>query len=354
MKAFNFGHKNILKRILIYTIYLTLTISTCFSQSVLSHEREVASPENYNFVDIEFDNEEEGFTLSGTLITPKSKFDKILVIVPGTGKDGRNSHFKLVDSLLQNNVAVYRYDERGVGKSQGKYSNLYLFSNIRKYNDLYYCLNKLREIDEIKEKKIGVLGHSEGGLASIEAYEKGAQIDFFIQWAVPIKPYDTVRFQYEKGSNKGFFKTLKIPSDRHAEFIDLVNTTIQLNKYEKNSKIRKVIDKAAKSSGFNKGDYQEYLSSTLFISLLKKDYEATYKNIESPVFYIIGSMDEIVDPIKNTQILREIKNNNIDICVMPNLYHMLSKEKFSEPGPKVYLIEDEANSKIIQWITKSF
>ncbi len=38
--------------------------------------------------------------------------------------DSRHSHYLLTQELLKNNIAVFRYDERGVGKSDGKFSTV--------------------------------------------------------------------------------------------------------------------------------------------------------------------------------------------------------------------------------------
>ncbi|KEO73261.1 serine aminopeptidase domain-containing protein [Anditalea andensis] len=272
------------------------------------------------------------------------------MVIPETGKDGRNTHYKLVDSLLQNNIAVYRYDERGVGKSGGNYINLYIFSEIRKYNDLYFCISNLRRNDVLIGKQIGVIGHSEGGLASIEAFIQGAELDFMIQWAKPVKPFEMVKYQYVSDPNLPFFETLKMEHKKKGEFIDLVNEVVQSNKNLKNQEIKKIIDQQAKLLNIKRKDYKSYISYTLFISLLKKDYEATYKNINIPVLYIIGALDELVDPISNTELLSKMGNKKIDVQVVDGLYHMLTPKKFSEHKPDIYNIDDNALSKILEWV----
>ena len=333
------------------TFILILIFSNSYSQSMLDHEREVQNPEQYNIEEIEFENIEEEFKLSGTLISPKTDYEKIIIIVPGTGQDGRNSHFKLVDSLLQNNIAVYRYDERGFGKSEGKYFPLYLFSGIRKFNDVYYCVENLKANPSLSGKKIGILGHSEGGMASIEAMKQGAQIDFLIQLAAPIKPYEILRYQFQKGSNPYFFNSLKFSDSKKIEFIDLVNSTIQNNKEEKYNEIRKIIKKEAKLIGFSFSEYKKYLSNSLFLNLLKKDYEDFYLKASIPILYIIGEKDEMVDPIRNIEIIKNLENKNIEFYIAKDLYHMLTKEKFTEPGPTVYLMDEKPIMSIVSWLS---
>ena len=94
------------------------------SQNIFTYEKEVDSIENYISTEINIDNTIKKIILSGKLLQPKKEFNKIVIIVPGSGKDTRHSHFKLSASLLKEGIAVYRFDERGIGKSGGKYSEL--------------------------------------------------------------------------------------------------------------------------------------------------------------------------------------------------------------------------------------
>ncbi len=108
-----------------------------YSRDVFGYEKKITYNEKYNFEEIDFQQTEENIILSGTLISPKIEFDRIVIIIPGSGKDRRSSLVILSEELLKNNIAVFRYDERGVGKSEGKFNNItYGISN--KINDVFF------------------------------------------------------------------------------------------------------------------------------------------------------------------------------------------------------------------------
>ena len=77
-------------------------------------------------------NPKGGHELAGTLTMPKNEEAKSLVIlVSGSGAQDRNEDLGpynhrpflvLSDYLTRNGVAVFRYDDRGVGESGGDFS----------------------------------------------------------------------------------------------------------------------------------------------------------------------------------------------------------------------------------------
>ena len=162
--------------ILVYIFVFILSFNVGFSQEIFDFEKEINSLENYHSKEINFLDTKESIKLSGTLITPKTNYSKIVIIAPGSGKDTRHSHYIMAEEFLKNGFAVYRYDDRGIGKSEGKY-NRNIKQNI---SDLYYAFKHLRQIDSLSNKTIGILGHSNGGYASINAYQRGLKIDFLI------------------------------------------------------------------------------------------------------------------------------------------------------------------------------
>ncbi|PRP67462.1 alpha/beta hydrolase [Nonlabens agnitus] len=158
-------------------IFLTLSI-IANSQNIYDYEKEIGNRENYIFSEIDFQNEDENIKLSGTLITPKTKFDTIILIVAGSGRDSRHTHFVLAEELLKHGIAVYRFDERGVGKSKGEYSELVRDLS----NDLGFALKKIQQT--YLDKKIGIIGHSIGGIATLNAIND--DIDFIVLIETPI------------------------------------------------------------------------------------------------------------------------------------------------------------------------
>ncbi len=108
----------------------------------------------------------EDFWLSGTLTAPYNDLDSMVVIlISGSGMQNRNSELLghqpflvLSDFLTRQGISVFRYDERGVGESSGAFFNA---TSEDFLNDVLACVDKL---DSLGYKKIGLIGHSEGGL----------------------------------------------------------------------------------------------------------------------------------------------------------------------------------------------
>ena len=85
---------------------LLLIAPLCYAQTIFSHEREIENKDKYVFSEIDFYNQSDNLKLSGTLIAPKSNFEKVIIILPGSGKDTRNSHYKLSEEFLKKGIAV--------------------------------------------------------------------------------------------------------------------------------------------------------------------------------------------------------------------------------------------------------
>jgi len=91
---------------LTYLILFTLILQNLSAQSIFPYEQKIIPTKDLIFEEISFINPEASIRLSGTLIYPKDGYQKIIMIVPGSGKDTRHSHFQLVESFLQNIVRL--------------------------------------------------------------------------------------------------------------------------------------------------------------------------------------------------------------------------------------------------------
>jgi hypothetical protein len=91
-------------------IIFTLITHFIKAQEIYTYEKQIDNIEKYLSTELETENKNDNVILKGTLIEPKTYYTKVVIIVPGSGKDTRNSHYKLTEKLLENNIAVYRYD----------------------------------------------------------------------------------------------------------------------------------------------------------------------------------------------------------------------------------------------------
>jgi pimeloyl-ACP methyl ester carboxylesterase len=212
---------------------------------------------------------------------------------------------------------------------------------------LTYSILELRKLKFTKFKKIGVLGHSLGGIASIGAYEKNQNIDFLIQMGTPIEKNGNF-FKYQTKNNISDFYRIKGKSQK--EVIDLLNLIYPIIVENDDFKvIRTKAKKVAKENGFKK-DFYKFISPA-HIDHVKQNHERTYETIEIPVLYIIGSKDRFINPNSETDLLKSFNNPNVEIKIIEGLNHWLT-ERDSKKGTSLYKMDKTALKEIIEWTLK--
>lgn len=327
-------------KLLLKIIILCLADSTN-AQNIFDYEQRIELSEDYKRQEIGFTSSEDGIELSGTLIYPDEEFDKVVIIVPGSGKDSRHSHFDVAKEFLLNKIAVYRFDERGIGESEGKYKrNNETASSLQK--DVIGACERLKSLEMLSGKKIGILGHSLGGIASIGAFGKGCDFDFLIQMATPIENNGAfLKYQASNGYHHVKGKT----PDEVIHFIDVVRKTVNPDEdYETSKKKVKIIIKQLK---FRKG---RNIINPVMIDLMKQNHEETYENSKTPILFIIGSQDRIVSSEDEIQTLERLNNHNITISLISGANHYLSNEiELMEQRKPPYQMTSEALDEIIDW-----
>ncbi len=333
---------------------LLLFFNPAGAQEIFSYEKEIADKENYLHQEVSFkvSEKKDSLLLSGTLIMPKTDFDRVVIIVPGSGADTRNSHYLLTAQLLKNNIAVYRYDERGLGKSEGKFNTANYTITIMG-EELAACVKKLNGMAMLQNKKLGLIGHSQGGMVTMEAYTKEMRVNFLVQWATPVQKHGKfLEYQLMNGQNK-FDDVLKYEtSAEKLKAMAYFHQVVAENKDLESWPLSKKLDKAGKKIGYTKKHYDRfpYLTLSSEKDIVRKDFELHYKAITIPVLYIIGSLDTFVDPVAEPKLLETFGNQNITVKTMEGLNHYLTKGSLTLET--LYDIDNEAASEMIRWIKK--
>ena len=105
----------------------------------------------------------------------------------GSGPQNRNEELLghkpflvLADYLTRNGIAVLRYDDRGIGESTGDFRSA---TSEDFAEDALSAVEYLKTRNEIN--KIGIAGHSEGGLIAPIVAVQSDDIDFIVLMAGP-------------------------------------------------------------------------------------------------------------------------------------------------------------------------
>lgn len=125
-------------------------------------------------------------TYSGTFSKPNGEGTfPLVILVSGMGMQDRDWSFMggkykmakvIAEHLNKNGIAVYRYDDRGFGQSTGTPEMTTSFDELAE--DIYQAVSTLKTRNDVG--KVGLLGHSLGGILSIIAATNHPDIDFII------------------------------------------------------------------------------------------------------------------------------------------------------------------------------
>jgi len=114
-----------------------------------------------------------GHTLAGTLTMPKNAAGRVpaVVLITGSGGQDRDSHMPLIadyrffrqiaDSLSRRGIAVLRMDDRGIGGSGGVEPGV---TTEDFADDIRAGVQWLRARPDVDPARVGLIGHSEGGI----------------------------------------------------------------------------------------------------------------------------------------------------------------------------------------------
>lgn len=170
-----------------------LTLDETGEAEVLRRPQHPKRPFPYREVEVTIDAGEH--TLAGTLTLPSE--DEFgagpypgVVLITGSGPQDRDSalmghkpFFVLSDHLARRGIAAVRFDERGVGASTGSFegaTTLDFAKDARAWADWLAAHEAIR--------RVGLIGHSEGGLIAPFVANGNDEIDFVVLLAGPGVP----------------------------------------------------------------------------------------------------------------------------------------------------------------------
>ena len=294
----------------------------------------------------------ENFSLAGTLTLPQGEGPfPAVVLISGSGQQDRDetiyNHkpFKVIaDHLTRNGIAVLRYDDRGVGSSKGKTNNSTSLTNA---DDAEAAVNYLLQRPEINKKKIGLAGHSEGGLIAPIVASRNADIAFIVSLAGPgVRGYDLIIRQSED--------IMRVSGATEEEITETVTANGQLFKmaiaepdqrkfakqamewYSKDldSKGLTPEERKEKMAAFTQGLVS--VNNPWMKYFLDTDPAQFWSAVKCPVLALNGEKDLQVNHEMNLPAikaaLRKGGNRKVKTVIMPNLNHLFQTSETGSPG----------------------
>ena len=159
-----------------------------FGLSQTQRPQEPKPPYDYEVENVIFENKIDSVKLAGTLTIPKDTQDfATVILISGSGPQDRNSELLghkpflvIADYLTTNGIGVLRVDDRGTAESEGNYNETGLDGFVR---DTQSALEYLSTRNDINLSKIGLIGHSLGGIIAPTVASNSQDVSFVIMLA---------------------------------------------------------------------------------------------------------------------------------------------------------------------------
>ena len=333
------------------------------SELELRRPQNPVKPYPYREEEVSYNNPAANIKLAATLTIPPGKgpFPAVLLIA-GSGPHDRDESLMghrpflvLADYLTRKGIVVLRADKRGAGKSSGSYASATMadFSSDADAGVAY-----LKTRAEVDPRKIGLVGHSEGGLVAPMAAAHNSEIAFVVMMAGPGVPGDQILPEQlqliEEASGKSHDAAAKDAADER-EILALVEKDQDDVTLEK--ALREKL--AGKVPEAQIGSQIKMVSSPWFRNLLRYDPASALSKVTCPVLDINGEKDLQVPPEQNLPPIRKALeaagNKNFEVDELPGLNHLFQTAKtggINEYSQIEETMSPVALERIAIWILK--
>lgn len=147
-------------------------------------------PFPYKSEEVEYNNNDRSLRYGATITVPEGKGPfPALVMITGSGQQDRDETIighklfaVIADHLTRKGVIVLRVDDRGIGKSTGDFSTA---TSADFAKDVSSSVDYLLSRPEVDKTKIGLLGHSEGGMIAPLVAIQRTEVNFIVMLAGP-------------------------------------------------------------------------------------------------------------------------------------------------------------------------
>ncbi len=328
--------------------------------------QEPIPPFSYHSEEVTFQNAKAEISLAGTLTLPnKEGIFPAVILISGSGPQNRNEELMghkpflvISDFLTKNGIAVLRYDDRGVGDSQGDFDSA---TSADFATDVESAIAYLKTRKEIDTDKIGLIGHSEGGLIAPMVASTSDEVDFIILMAgTGIRGDQLLLAQQELIARaNGISETeIKKSVQNNAQLFEIVLQMEDMNLL--NQKLTEQMDKIISEEervylpeGVTKESFIqkqiEQLTNPWMYYFLRYDPTEALEKVTCPVLALNGEKDLQVPPKENLTAIKSALesggNTNVTIKEFPNLNHLFQESTTGSPSE--YADIDQTISPIV-------
>ena len=325
-------------------------------------------PYPYREEQVTFANPKAQVSLAGTLTLPPGPgpFPAAILIAGSGAQDrdetvaGHRPFLVLADHLTRKGVAVLRYDKRGIGKSTGNFDQA---TTEDLASDAAAALAYLKSRKEIDAGKIGLIGHSEGGIIAPMIATRFPDITWMVLLAAPgLKGEDVMLLQSQL-----ILKAAGFDDDRIANARNFNRQSYDLARKERDpeqleAKLTDLVDSTGMSTTLPPTTLKpqaRMMTSPWFRFFLDYDPVPALERTHCPVLVLNGDKDLQMAPKENLaqiqKALQEGGNKDFQTKELPGLNHLFQHALTGSPteyGGIEETFAPEALDAISDWILK--
>lgn len=329
-------------------------------------------PLPYNAVEVTIKNVDANVELGGTLTLPKDgKPSAAVILVSGSGQQDRDETLMehkpflvLADHLTRQGIAVLRYDDRGAGKSTGDFATA---TSNDFAGDALAAIKFLNAHPQTKNAKLGIIGHSEGGLIAPLVANMSDLVDFNVLLAGPGVDGEAVILSQSKAIAKGMGASdsdLEKASKLNKKLMGIVRSSV--GQKDISDDLRTAfeqwvasLDESERAEAKSAAAGVAQMSTPWFRNFIVYDPAPALAANKCPTLALLGGKDlqVLVDPnkqaIEEALAMNQVEGN--ELVVFPNLNHLFQTAVTGLPGEYVSIDETmspKVMKKITSWIKK--
>ena len=315
-------------------------------------------PFHYQIEEVTFVNEKEGNTLAGTLTIPEGEGSfPAMVLVSGSGQQNRDEELMnhrpfwvIADYCARHGIAVLRYDDRGVGGSDGEVKNATSmdFSYDAEAAFDYLCKRK-----EINVTKVGILGHSEGGVINFMVSSRRPEVAFLVSLAGPSVNGIAVLKEQQAAILRASGMSeemVQFNGNANAQMFDIIETSN--DREEADTLLRQLL----KGWGYNEELTEQtvgQMASPWMYYFLRYDPTDAIVKTNCPALLLNGSKDLQVIASQNLsgyeKIIAEHGKTNLTLRELPDLNHLFQHCETGSPN-EYFEIEETISPEVLEMV----
>ncbi len=321
----------------------TLDLNLSKGNAQILRPQEPKQPFPYYTEEVKFENTKNQVTLAGTLSMPKKEGNfPAVILISGSGAQNRDEEILqhkpflvLADYLTKNGIAVLRFDDRGFGQSTGDFKKA---TTMDFANDVQAGVDYLKTRKEINKNKIGLIGHSEGGLIAPIVAGNSKDVNFIVLLAGPGIRGDKLMLLQKELIEKqmGVSETeIKKGQETYKEAYQLIISS-SVNDEKLKTNVENVFKTKLESNDEVASVYASQILNPWMYYFLKLDPAPFLENVKCPVLALNGSKDLQVPAEVNLQniktVLTKSGNKKVTTKELPNLNHLFQECKTGSPS----------------------